>query len=753
LAYGTAAVAFWPIHQSSVLVIAVAVALIAAAAIALAGAALRWNAAVMLVVTAAAYLLLGVPAAVPDRALAGVLPTVPGLVDLLTGTALSWKQLLTISLPVGSYETLLIPVFLSTLVLAVASMSIALRAAYPEPAVLGPVALLLVGIVFGPSTVEGTLPVALVLLVLSTVFLVWARARRRGAAIRLVNELAGTVVEARHDRRRSGLRTAVGAVVILAVAVVGALAGARAVPVSGARDVLRSAIEKPFDPRDHPSPLSAFRSYVGDAGADVPELAVAGLLPGERLRLATLDTYDGIVYTVGGQTTSSASGTFTRVPFALDRSGLDGRRATIDVVVEEYAGIWVPGSGSLETIDFAGDRAAELQGSYFYNDNSGTGAAVAGLEAGDSYTMRAVIPEALDDAEIAGLRPGGAAVPDLGEVPDEIAASVASAPGGDASAGERLLAAIEALRADGYVSHGGEGEPFSASGHSAARISELLVSQPMLGDAEQYAVTASLLARQLGFPARVVMGFVVPDGADGDESVDLRGADMTAWIEIDAVGRGWAAVDPNPPIREIPEEQPDDATKVARPQVVIPPPPATQEQPDAQIPPEVDEDRQDDTPPEWLGVVLAILSVLGWVLVVAALVAAPFLAVIAAKVRRRRRRRRRGTPLQRIAGAWAEFTDAAVDSGVDPIPQATRYEVAKAIGGRDTLVLAATVDRAAFAPGDPVEADVDRVWGSVEQLSAGLIAGRGKWERIKALVTLRSFRRNRELGRAPGETR
>ncbi|MDY7555683.1 transglutaminase domain-containing protein [Cryobacterium sp. 10C3] len=58
------------------------------------------------------------------------------------------------------------------------------------------------------------------------------------------------------------------------------------------------------------------------------------------------------------------------------------------------------------------------------------------------------------------------------------------------------------------MSHGiGEDEPVSRSGHGLDRISQLFTDEPMLGDAEQYAVAAALLARRLGFPARVVMGF------------------------------------------------------------------------------------------------------------------------------------------------------------------------------------------------------------------------------------------------------
>ena len=93
------------------------------------------------------------------------------------------------------------------------------------------------------------------------------------------------------------------------------------------------------------------------------------------------------------------------------------------------------------------------------------------------------------------------------------------------------------LKAEGYISHGvGDDEPASRSGHSADRITELLTDQRMIGDAEQYAVTAALMARQLGFPARVVFGFA-PEGAGGVARV--TGDSVTAWIEVDTAENGW----------------------------------------------------------------------------------------------------------------------------------------------------------------------------------------------------------------------
>ena len=94
LATAVASAALWPIYRSYELVVLVAVTTVAASALAILGAVFRWRSYVMLLSTIALYLLLGVPLAVPDRSLYVVLPTVDGLLSLLAGAALGWKQLL-----------------------------------------------------------------------------------------------------------------------------------------------------------------------------------------------------------------------------------------------------------------------------------------------------------------------------------------------------------------------------------------------------------------------------------------------------------------------------------------------------------------------------------------------------------------------------------------------------------------------------------------------------------------------------------
>ena len=738
---GVASIALWPIYQSSAIVVLVAVTTVVGSAIAILGAVFRWSSPIVLAATVLAFLAFGVPLAVPTMALYSVLPTLDGLVQLVAGVALGWKQLVTITLPVGSYQALLVPAYVMVLGVSVAALTAALRARRGGLAVFGPIVLFVGAASLGPDYASSPFVVAIALVVVSLVWLMWRRWYARRRAIRRLAAEArstdGTQAVVPSEHRLVGVRTVVAAGVILAIASAAGVAGAVLAPPSGPREVVRSNLQQPFDPRDYASPLAGFRHYLQPAQATDVLFAVTGLPSGARVRVATLDTYDGIVYSVGSDQVSSASGSFTRVPYRFDQSAVSGDRVALDVRMGDYTGVWLPTVGKLESVEFSGTRATALRDSFYYNDTTGTAAVVGGMRSGDEYRLEAVIPDQPAPSAVARLDPGSAEVPDLGVLPAEVESVLDGYVAGIDSAGGRLAAAVAGLRADGYISHGiGADEPPSRSGHSADRITELLTDQRMIGDAEQYAVTAALMARQLGFPARVVFGFA-PDVSAGG-TTDVTGDSVSAWIEVDTQQAGWVTIDPVPPVREIPEEVPEQPTTVSRPQSVVPPQVVEPERPTEQTP-------QESTPdepaalPAWLLVALAVARVLGWVVLVAAVIASPFLVIVGAKLRRRRRRRRAATPLARISGGWQEYRDAVIDHGLAPAATATRRELAVTVGGTQPALLAAISDRAMFAPREPTAEEADKVWKAVAELSANLDRGATRWQKLKARISTRSL--------------
>ena len=741
LGIAIASVALWPIYQSASIVLLVAVTTVVGSAIAILGTLFRWSAPVVLAATVVAFLLFGVPLAVPLQSLYGVLPTLDGLWQLVSGVALGWKQLLTITLPVGNYQGLLVPAFVLVLLTSVLSLTTALRAKRGGLAVVGPLALFIVALALGPDYATLPFALSLALIVTTFVWLMWRRWYARRAAIRRLAVEArstdGTGAVVPSDHRLFGVRTIVAAGLILVIAGAAGVAGAVFLPPTGTREVARSTVVQPFDPRDYVSPLVGFRRYLQPASASEVLFSVSGLPSDGRIRVATLDTYDGIAYSVGSDAVTSESGSFTRVPYRFDQSAISGDPVTLDVTIEGYSGVWLPTVGKLEAVTFTGRRAADLRDSFYYNDTTGTAAVIGGLRSGDDYSLEAVVPDQPDADAVDQLRPGAAVVPAIAVLPEETEIVLDRYVDGVEGDGNRLAAMLAGLKTDGYISHGvGENEPASRSGHSADRITQLLTDQRMIGDAEQYAVTAALMARQLGFPARVVFGFA-PEVSDTGVT-QVTGDSVSAWIEVDTAQYGWVTIDPNPPVREIPEELPEEPTTVSRPQSVIPPQTV---QPDRQVDQAPQESTPDEPTPEngWLAIVLAVVQVLAWIALALAVLVSPFLVIIAAKLRRRRLRRRAATPLARISGGWQEYRDAVVDHGVDVPASATRREVALAVGGSQPGILAAISDRAVFSPREPSKEEADKVWKAVTELSAHLGAGTTRWQRIKALVSLRSL--------------
>jgi hypothetical protein len=307
----------------------------------------------------------------------------------------------------------------------------------------------------------------------------------------------------------------------------------------------------------------------------------------------------------------------------------------------------------------------------------------------------------------------------------------------------RLASVIEGFHRDGYVSHGlddhDDAVP-SRSGHSLDRLAELAAARPMVGDGEQYAVAAALMARRIGFPARVVVGYLPQDDEVADDgSVVLMGDDLQAWIEVQAAGGEWVSIDPNPEPQPIPEPEPDEPTVVSRPQSALPPPAERTPVDDLATDPDVPPDDPDAGDDAWLSVLFGALTITGFVILGLAVLTSPFLAIIVAKLRRRRVRRNAATASERIEGGWQEFADTAADFGY-PIKQtATRAEQAATVGGLAPLVLASVVDRAAFAPDGPDDGDDLRVWDAVDELQERLGAPRSKRERLRAAVSLTSL--------------
>lgn len=737
-----ASITLWPIYQDLSLPVLIVVTFALGSLIAILGAVYHWSSFTVLLVAIGAYFAAGVPVAVPGLAIGGVLPSFAGLKELFLGTATSWKQLVTISAPVGNYGILLVPSFILILVTVVVSLSLAIRSRFGDLAVLGPIVIFVIGILFGPDRAVWPFQVTFALITSVLLWLIWSRWYRRRESIRKVPEREVTEgdkpVANVEDGGFFGARTLLSAAIILVIAGTSSFAAVRVFPPINDRVVIRNTIAQPFDARNYPSPLSGFRRYEQASLRGRTIFSVSGLPPGARIRIATLDSYDGVVYAVGQGSVNSASGAFTRVPRSVDQSRVKGDVVSITFVIGDYDGVWMPTVGKLESVDFIGQNASTLLDSFYYNRSSDTAAILGGLSPGAAYSLTTIIPVQPSVSSLSTLNPGTIELQPSTSVPDELATALEGYVAGVTGAGNRLVAMLDGVKRDGYVSHGVEpSEPESRSGHSADRITELLTAQRMIGDQEQYAVTAALMARQLGFPARVVFGFD-PQNSNVPGPTIIRGSDVSAWIEVDTTEYGWVAIDPTPPLRPIPEAEPKDPAEVAKPQSPVQPQVPATDSIDSQVPPS---SSQDDDPLEnpMLILLLKVAAGIGWAALASAILISPFLTIAIAKWRRRRLRRRAPTPLQQIKGGWEEFEDSVRDHGFDPGPAPTRLEVAQTVGGTQPFVLAAVADRAVFSPAEPDREQAVQLWTAVDDLRYALDFNLTKWQRLKVLISLRSL--------------
>lgn len=457
-------------------------------------------------------------------------------------------------------------------------------------------------------------------------------------------------------------------------------------------------------------------------------LEVTGLPADARLSIARLDSYDGIVAGLD-------DGVFQRVPSEIDQTAAAGTLVSLGVRVDAYRAAWVPGVGPLESISFTGVRAGANADGFYYDPASETMAvSTGGLGQGDAYRLNAVLPRMVSIPLVADLVPGAGAVPQPTGVPPELEDFLLTAAPATLGPGARLAAALQGMATTGYVSHGiSAAEPFSRSGHGADRLAQLFTAVPMLGDSEQYAVAAALMADRLGFTARVVVGFA-PGAADSGPTL-VRGSDISAWIEVQTGEGGWVGIDPTPEVRPVPDAVPEEAAAANRPPVILPP--AAEAAPDtaATVPLANQDDQAIAQPDAFWGIVGRILGITGISLAVLALVFGPFIAVVMAKARRRTRRRALGDGRDRARAAWQEYLDASADSGQPSARSGTRLETAEAIGGQALLVLATGCDRASYAPIPPSDAEVDLLWRDSDALRHDLYRGLRPVARLRARVS------------------
>ncbi len=564
---------------------------------------------------------------------------------------------------------------------------------------------------------------------------------------------------ARHGTVR-GLSTGLPVVAVLALAA--ALLGPR-LPGLAAREPydLRHQVRPPTVHPQSTSPLDQVGAWLQHPETRL--FRARTTTGGHNWRLAVLDRYDGVKWTSGAELTRSGG----RVP---PQPGTDpGGRERVEqqVTLQNLPGIWLP----------AADRPASVKitrrGRGDAPETVGPGPA----GSGDAERQLAVDPRsgvlALGGGDGAGVRNRGLSYTAVSQapvfdakrlqyaaVPDGATHSAATSLPRTDAAGKPIKAvetfaelAAEATagssypyqqahRLAGWLREHYRYDPTSLPGH-AYRNLEFFLTTGKHGTSEQFAASFAVLARTLGLPTRVAVGFRADGagarGAGGNGSAQITGRDALAWPEVRFEGVGWVPFYPTPGQAAKdgssvpPAGRPEKREKTDRAITKQPPPSAAPDQQD-------DGKQHDGAAPSGGG------GLPVWVYASAAVV----LLLLAycggaawAPHRVRRRRRRARDPGQRVLGAWQQIVDRLTEVGLPATAAHTATEVAAfgvaRLGGSGSgsgsggqlPALARLVNEVGYGGRAPDEAAAEAAWRHCDAIERSVARTVPRRERVK----------------------
>jgi transglutaminase-like putative cysteine protease/type II secretory pathway pseudopilin PulG len=264
----------------------------------------------------------------------------------------------------------------------------------------------------------------------------------------------------------------------------------------------------------------------------------------------------------------------------------------------------------------------------------------------------------------------------------------------------------------------------------------------------QFAGTYAAMARAVGLPARVAVGFT-PGTAHGDVWT-VTNKEAHAWPEVYLGGMGWVPFEPTPnsplaggsnfashpfPAGVGPPGGPGTSTPASTPATT----PSASVPPSAPVSPGATVQVKAPTASDTGGVSTQWLALLA--LPAALLLAAVGLAafVLATKARRRRDRRARADATAAVAGAWEQALERLGEAGIETRPSFTPLELAASTArttpptvSNPLHSLATTYTEVRYSTDGATNTTVLDAWSEVEALDTALDEGlgfRGRWRR------------------------
>ncbi|GGU31048.1 DUF3488 and transglutaminase-like domain-containing protein [Lentzea flava] len=423
----------------------------------------------------------------------------------------------------------------------------------------------------------------------------------------------------------------------------------------------RKLVTPPVTNVDIANPLPQLAAWAAQGDAEL--FRMRG--PEVPVRLVTLSRYTGASWEAAA--TYGPLGVVEAPDLPTGRKFQD---ASVDLRITGLQGEWLPGVGKPQAVSLSDAMVDPDSGSLVVAD---------GLKTGLSYTVRGVVETPADaDLAEASVPADATRYTALPRLPFTLAEYARQATANARTPYEKAVALEQVVRL------GRRPDAEAPVGSSYARLETFLFGAAGeagagAGTAEQFASAYAVLARAVGLPTRVVVGFQPVPEQDGERIV--RAADATAWPEVYFSGWGWVAFDPvsgngsGPSAASKREVLNRLASTTAKPTPTSLPsvPPLVQPtavKPDAVAAPEARKGF-----PFWVFAPVLLLVVL-----------------YVARTSRRLRWRAAGP-----VGAWNEVLDSLLLAGLRPKPSRTVPDIGRE-WGEAGVRLAVLVDQAAFAP-------------------------------------------------------
>ena len=306
-------------------------------------------------------------------------------------------------------------------------------------------------------------------------------------------------------------------------------------------------------------------------------------------------------------------------------------------------------------------------------------------------------------------------------------------------------------------------------GHSDSALVDFLF-KTKAGFCEQFSSAFAAMARAIGLPTRVAVGFTTGT-ADAAGVYHVTTQDAHAWPEVDFAGLGWIRFEPTPTRFDptpgnytttgsgkspstTPNTTPSPSTTVAP----SPGPAVTTPNSLGRLSGNLQIGSGTKTSTRSTGSIVLhfLLVVLASVLILAFATAG---GIVALKSLRRARRHRAPSGRAQITGAWDEALERLAEARIHRRPSSTPVEFAMReapAGGAGTagpplLALAHLATTALYAPEDPSEEEADAAWSQVKALEIALRTHTSPRARLRRRLDPRVLRARLPGAADPGD--